>query len=132
MGFDLNDDGTGAKPKLTFDASAFDGITFVAKGANSEAVKVGVAIPATVYEGEGGTCSEADNKAEKCSDIHMKSIKLTADWQRYVIAFSDLKQGAWGTPATFNKKTLIGVQFNMEAVAKYDIAVDDISFYKNK
>src|SRR5258706_6711741 len=84
-----------------YDGSAYSGISFFAKGADPLTVKVKTA--PTTPGAEGGSC------AVNCYDPFKKDLVLSPAWTRYSIAWADLAQGGWGTPATFSPSTLIGI-----------------------
>jgi len=119
MGFDLNNNGT---TKLTWDASAFTGIAFWAKGT---AFRVKVLVPATVPSAEGGTCSGATG----CGDNHGRAVEAATDWRQVVVPFSALMQEGWGTATAFTANQVIGIQFQTEKSATFDVWIDDIGFY---
>jgi hypothetical protein len=117
-GFDLNNDGT---TKGTYDVSAFTGIAFYAKGTS---FRLKVLTTATVPSTEGGACT-----GTKCGDNFGTPITATADYQQFVVPFSSLTQEKWGTPATFDPKTVIGVQFQVGMGVTFDISIDDVGLY---
>lgn len=119
LGFDLNRSGVG--PKKPWDASAFTGITFWAKG--GPVMRFMVLVPGSVPVVEGGTCSGT------CGDHFGILINLTQSWVQYSIAFSSLKQDGWGDKATFDPKSTLAVQFAIGANVSFDFWIDDVAFY---
>lgn len=107
------------------DVSAFDGISFWAKGTSGtmNVVKFQAVAPATQPTNEmpAGDCTPMT----ACAFIHpAKSITLTEDWKQHVIPFSELVSAA----APFAGKIL---QFNIITPDEaWDIAVDEVTFYK--
>lgn len=123
FGFDLNNDGT---TKKAYDASQFAGITFNAKiGAGSVA-----AIRFNI--GDSQTTPEAGNCGMKCSDDFGQSLTLTAEWQKFKIAFADMKAVNWSMQnlTAINKASLWYVHFQASQNNTFDIWVDDVAFYK--
>jgi hypothetical protein len=66
---------------------------------------------------------------QECDDVHGKTITLTSSWQEYQVPFSQLAQEGWGKVATFDKTTLIAMQFQTLPGATFDVSVDDIRFF---
>lgn len=118
FGFDFNNSGSA---KGIYDVSSFTGIAFWAKGTP---FRLKVLTSATVPAAEGGSCSTA-----KCSDNFGTPIAASADYQQFVVPFSSLTQEGWGDKATFDPKTVIGVQFQVKAGVTFDISIDDVGLY---
>lgn len=108
-----------------WDTSALDGISFWAKGTAGADNKVQfqVAIPATHAVANGGDCTA------KCFDHPSKQLVLTADWQQYVVAFSDLAQAGFGAPAHYSGVIMALNWVSVDANA-VDFDVDEIALYK--
>lgn len=121
MGFDINN--SGGLIKHTFDASAFTGIAFQARGSGS--VKFKVQTEAIVPTSEGGTC----NAGASCNDAHFVTIELTPAWQQHVVSFASLAQGGWGQAAAWNPATVVGLQWEVGASTNYEVAIDDVGLY---
>jgi hypothetical protein len=117
IGFDL----ASGKP---YNAGAFTGITFFARGTPTT-VRFEVTESATVSTSNGGTCGVA----EVCNDFHSTSFPLSASWAPQVIPFSSLMQASWGTPAAFDKSTIISVSFLVQGGQAFDLWITDIGFY---
>jgi endoglucanase len=122
MAFDLNSPGAGTK--LPYDATRYTGIRFWARIASGTQATVRVNIPERATDAVGNIC------APKCSDHFGKTLTLTASWVEYTLHFTgaELAQSGWGTAATFDKSTLLGVQFQVAAGSTFDLWIDDISF----
>jgi len=118
FGFDLNNDGTSKK---TYSVASFTGVAFYAKGTP---FRLKVLTSATVPSTDGGTCT-----GTKCGDNFGTAIPATADYQEFVVPFSSLKQEGWGTMATFDPATVIGIQFQVGMGVTFDISIDDVGFY---
>lgn len=118
FGFDLNNDGTSKK---TYSVGSFTGVAFYAKGTP---FRLKVLTSATVPSTDGGSCT-----GMKCGDNFGTAITATADYQEFVVPFSSLTQEGWGTAATFDPATVIGIQFQVGKGVTFDISIDDVGFY---
>ncbi|WP_438022914.1 CIA30 family protein [Sorangium sp. So ce233] len=119
FGFDLN---SPEGEKASYDASAYTGITFWAKG-TARGATVMISDPST--DPAGGLCTD------KC-DKWAKSLALTEEWQQFTIPFADLKQGGWGTEATttaIDASKLYSIQFQVGIAPEFDVYIDDLAFY---
>lgn len=90
--------------RCPFNASAFKGIRFEARGKG--VVRVQVPIPETIDKEYSGSC---DPKTMVCWDQHGFNITLTEDWQSYELLWSDFSQFGWGTPATLEPESILGL-----------------------
>ena len=75
---------------MPIDSSAYDGITFFAKGSGQ--IRVAVTVPATTDAMFGGTC------ATNCGDSFGFVVDLTADWKRYDVPWTVARPGRLGHP----------------------------------
>lgn len=125
VGFDLNAGDSG--PKGKFNAGAYTGVTFKAKG--NVTIRVSVQIAAVLETTLGGTCVASTTAGMECDDVHGMSVPLTTSWQTYQVPFASLAQEGWGKPATFDKATLTAVAFQTLPSATFDLSIDDIRFY---
>ncbi|WP_437284990.1 CIA30 family protein [Sorangium sp. So ce406] len=119
FGFDLN---SPEGEKASYDASAYTGITFWAKG---------TARGATVMISDPGTDPAGSVCTDEC-DKWQKSLTLTEEWQQFTIPFADLKQGGWGTPAgadQIDASKLYSIQFQVGVAPEFDVYIDDLGFY---
>jgi hypothetical protein len=109
---------------LCTDASAFQGITFWAKGTSgtSNDVALQVAIPATQATADGGDC------ASSCYDHPSKKVVLTTAWQQYHVLFSDLAQAGFGAPATY-AGIIMALNWVSTEGPNVDFQIDEISYY---
>lgn len=106
--------------KTFYDASAFTGISFWAKGSGTTRFVVPSAPTTPIMS--GGTCP----MTMTCTDPHGVDIPLTADWTKYSITWDMLSQKM--PLMTFDPKTMRGAQFKFSAGVTFDIAVDDVQF----
>jgi hypothetical protein len=116
----------GTSEKLPYDASAYKGVTFWAKGTGVTTLNVAFPDIDTDNLVKGKTCTTCDHH-------YYKSVPLTAAWQRINIAFADLalEPGNLPTPVpAFKPEALSSVQFRMTAGANYDVYIDDLAFVK--
>ncbi len=110
--------------KCPFNASAFQGFRFRAKGPGK--IAVALPLPETVKEEAGGVCTEG------CYDTHRETYFLTDQWQEYTVLWSKVQQGGWGKEVRFDPERILGINFAV-AVADLpiDFWIDDISFLPN-
>ncbi|MEM9454086.1 MAG: hypothetical protein AAGF11_07895 [Myxococcota bacterium] len=104
-----------------YDAAAFEGISFWARGTGT--VRVQLPIMATVPTEAGGTCSGV------CYDTFGLEVELTDVWTFYAFAWDELAQQGWGDPAMFDPQELMQVQWQAPAATEFDIYVDTLSFW---
>jgi hypothetical protein len=125
MGFDFNNT---AMKSCVYDASAYSGITFWAKG--NVSLKAMVKIPATTQStSDSGTCTAAG----MCEDHYTLTPlpALSTTWTQYTITFASaatFAQAGWGVPVMFDKKNIIAMQFQV-GIAAFDYSIDDIAFF---
>ncbi len=116
-----------------YDASAYDGLYFWAVGDGVQ-MEVGVGLrsvePTNV--GGDGTCAQ-DSANTGCWDRHIAKVTLTADWQLYSFAFSDLQQAGWGTAATWDPTIVADLVFlvssDQTTPDAVDYSIDNVGFY---
>lgn len=107
------------------DASTYQGVSFFAKsGTGPLAVRFKVQTAGTVPSTEGGTCT-----GTMCNDAHGKLLNLTEEWQQIRVPFTDLLQEGWGTPVSFSKTDLLGVQLQVATGVTFDFSIDQVAFY---
>jgi len=129
VGFDISN--SGSRLKKPYNASAYTGVAFQARGVGR--IRFSVPVQAVVPMAAGGACITG------CDDAHSTpfgmEIVLTPTWQQVVVPFSSLVQGNFGTPAPFNPATIMGLlwQVNTNAgtpLGPFELALDDIGFYR--
>ncbi len=111
-------------PKDVYDSTRYSGISFVAKRGAGSTNTVRVKLPDINTDPDGGVCGN-------CYNDFGKDIKLTEDWQQFVLPFSRLKQEpGWGSPrpASLSTDRVFAVQFQVKTPGNYDVWVDDIAF----
>ena len=111
-----------------FDASAFSGVRFWARGPGTITFDVGI-VAVTSHE-LGGTCTEG------CFDSHQVFVDLTSSWARYEVPFANLTQVGWGAPAHFDPSQILAVAWGAtEPITGlqahcFDFWIDDVTFYR--
>jgi len=114
--------------KLAYDASQYTGIAFEAKG--NSTMRFQIAEIATIPMAEGGSCPPSTVEGMECENGHGKAIALTSSWKTYQVPFSELKQEeGWGLPATFDAKTITGLQWSVLQNLEFDFSIDNVRFY---
>lgn len=118
MGMNLVD------PKDAYDASAYGGISFLAKkGPGTGSVRLKV--PDVNTDPDGKVCKQ-------CYNDFGVTLELTETWTRYVVPFSVMRQDAgWGspTPGSITRSKIYGIQFQVnQSGQSYDIWIDDVAF----
>jgi hypothetical protein len=118
VGFDFSN----AKKPCVYDASAYSGIKFWARGDVEITIKVN--IKATADATGGGSCTTG------CSNGHGKKVVLTPDWAQIDLPFASIMQDpTWGTQAPFDKATLLSMQVQFPSGGAFNAALDDLTFY---
>ena len=110
------------------DVSAFDGLQFWAKGQYGDKVRFLAVIPATDPTPDIGDCHEPQ---VKCSDHPGKQFLLSNQWKLYQAPWAALAQLGFGSPAKFNGVVNAVLWINDGKVADFDLAIDEVSLYKN-
>lgn len=128
IGFDLKFDGT---TYGSYDASAFDGITFVGAGTP---VSVRISTTTTTSTKYGGTCTldeEESNPNEGCQP-HSYDVSLDNEFSQHWVPFKALTllPGEWHTAPDFEPKRLTNIQFYTGGI--FDFWVDNVSFYAGR
>jgi Carbohydrate binding domain (family 11) len=105
----------------SYDASAFAGIAFWARG--DTALRVRLVDAATAEVAFGGACEIG------CNDSHGATFLLDDQWRQYVLPFADATQEGWGTAVAFDPAGLIGVSFQTPAGSAFALSIDELGFY---
>jgi hypothetical protein len=128
LGFNLNDP---SGPRSPYDVSPYHGLVFwglAPQAAAAEPLNVSVQVleKATTPTSGGGTC---DPTTSMCNGHYSLLVPFTAEWTAFVVPFSCLAQLSFGTPAPWDPKTVLAVQFVVDPAPAFDFWVDDIYFY---
>jgi hypothetical protein len=108
------------------DVSKFDGISFWAKGQGGDRVRFLAVIPATDPTSGFGDC---DSQTSVCSDHPGAAVILSNQWQAYHVAWRELAQYGWGSPATFAGVINAVLWINDGPVEKFQFAIDQVTLY---
>jgi hypothetical protein len=107
---------------LPYDGSKYGGISFWAAfgGQNGPAFDVPVGIATMDTAWNSGGC-------DVCTDHYMTMVRLTSDWRRYDVRFTDMAQGGRGDPQVAMRRDQM-VGFVIWPAQAFDIWVDDVRF----
>ena len=115
----------------TYDASAYSGITFWARGTTPDLGRLYVRVHTTVAPCPlSAICYSEDH----CSHFQTR-ITLDSDadtWTEYFVAFADLAQPAEVAPATFDPSEIVVIDFRVQPIGEsgsFDFWIDDLRFY---
>jgi hypothetical protein len=109
------------------DVSKFDGISFWAKGRGGAPARFLAVIPATDPTSGFGDC---DTITSVCSDHPGMPFTLSDQWQAYHVAWSDLVQYGWGSPAKFAGVLNAVLWINDGPVQQFELSIDQVELYK--
>ena len=116
--------GTELADAACYDASAYSGVRFWAKGPGE--VRVGLQMIDVQDAKHGGLCS-AD-----CYDTHRKIIELGAAFREYRVRWDELHQlYEAGPPAAFDPKRVRFLEFGVAPEhTPFDLWIDDVAFFR--
>lgn len=107
-------------PHYCYDASAYAGLSFRAKGPGR--VFVGAREVRVVPTRWGGTC-EAD-----CYNVHAAAVSLDSDWKQYDVPWSKMRQRGYDTPP-LDPTSLHSLQWHVHGEdTPFDLWIDDVRF----
>ena len=110
-------------PGQCYDASAYAGIEFWAKG--SGRIVFGPGVVDIIEKKWGGVC-ERD-----CYDRHLASVALTPEWKRYSARWDEFSQAGWGHQVPLDPARLNSIGFAVQVPdTPIDFWIDDIQFVK--
>ncbi|HYQ45956.1 MAG TPA: hypothetical protein VER11_28495 [Polyangiaceae bacterium] len=120
----------GSGDKLSYDASAFNSVTFWGRATltGTDTLNVTVALPTADTDGlvKNKTCTTCDHH-------YFKNVTFTSTWQRFVVRFDDLSLEPGGKPEpvpAFNAGVLSSVQMRVVPGLTYELYIDDLAFVK--
>ena len=124
VGFDLNNPTNmpEARESLAYNASAFTGIRFWAKGNGN--LRIELPQKSFVPTDRGGSCSGT------CWNVYGSRAvqgKMTETWQEFTIPFSSLQREDGSMSPAFNPAELMGVSFKHEG-SSFDFWIDEVQF----
>jgi hypothetical protein len=107
-------------PRRCYDASAYAGFAFWARGRAT--VRVNVRMSQIVGEEFGGTC------VSDCYDAHGTVRTLTREWTRHEVRWEDVAQQGFGTKVAFDPRWLYSLEFALpQGQAPFDFWIDDVA-----
>jgi hypothetical protein len=124
MGFNFSERDLASQ---TFDASTVFGIKFWMK--STAPVRVNFTTPETVRSVIGGLCVDGPTEVNCDNPFGFQITAPSADWVEYEVPFTALQQLAGGS-ATWNPRSLLGVEFQVPPSVAFDVWVDDVRFYR--
>jgi hypothetical protein len=108
-------------PRRCYDASAYAGISFWARG--KAQLRVAVKMTQVIAEEFGGSCIDG------CYDTHGAERPLSAEWQQYQVRWDELTQRGSGTALPFDPRSLFALEFGVPAGRPpFDFWIDDVAF----
>jgi hypothetical protein len=124
VGFDLNNATATAESaqSMAYNASAFTGITFWAKGTGN--LRIELPQRSFVPTDRGGSCSGT------CWNVYgSRAIQgqLTSSWKQFTIPFSSLQREDGSSSPAFNPAELMGIAFKHEG-STFDFWIDEVQF----
>ena len=109
-----------------YNASAFKGVRFYAKGSGQ--TRVTLTTPEVQDKEYGGKCDPS--KGMTCYDGHGTYLVLSAKWTLVELPWARFTQKGWGTPATFRPDAIMALQLSFEAGSlPVEMWVDEVSFW---
>jgi Carbohydrate binding domain (family 11) len=108
-------------PAHCYDASAYAGIAFWAKGPGR--IHFGLTMVDVMEAKWGGLCEK------DCYDRHFIPADLTPEWRRYTARWEDFEQAGWGHQVAFDAKRLLSMDFTVQNPdTPIEFWIDDIEF----
>jgi len=108
-------------PRRCYDASAYAGLTFWARGRGS--FNVVAKMTQVAPEEFGGSCTH------DCYDSHRATIALSNTWQEQRVTWAELKQKGFGQVVPFDPRSLLSLEFTVgPEQTPFDFWVDDVRF----
>jgi hypothetical protein len=105
------------------DISAFDGVSFWAKGATAGSkISLNFVVPALNPIAEHGDCDPT--KTTQCFNYPRQSITLTTEWTQYAVRFGDASGGGAKVGGVIQELEWLSPDAN------WDFSIDEIAFYK--
>ena len=126
IGFDLNNATTmpGAMQSQAYDASAYKGIIFWAKGNGN--LRVELSQKAFVPTANGGSCTAS------CWNVYgsraAQGMLSLTEWRQVAIPFGTLTRDDGSTTPSFDPSQLMGIAFKHEG-STFDFWIDDVEFF---
>lgn len=109
-----------------YDASAFDGISFWARGEGQ--ILFHITTMNTAPTDQGGRCTDTAH----CWDDFGQQISLTETWTHYTISWDDLRQAGWGVATSFDPREILLLHWQDQSASSFDIMLDDVAFHRSE
>jgi hypothetical protein len=107
--------------KCPFNAEAFEGISFLARG--SGRIRVNLATPETTPTEQEGRCQRG------CWDNHGAFVFLNEQWTEHRLPWSAFAQQGWGAATRLNVRELLAVNFSvLREDQPVELWLDDVAF----
>ncbi len=110
------------------DASAFDGVQFWIKGVGVDEVTLNVSTPYIMPIEDGGLCN---GKTSKCYRFYLEKVSVKAEWTLVKVRFEELQQVRIPNDGPFDSRILKDLALSFPSKTKYEIWIDDVSFFKD-
>lgn len=108
-------------PRRCYDASAYAGLTFWARGHG--AMNVVAKMTQVAPEFYGGSCTH------DCFDGHRATITLSSKWEEHRVPWEQLKQAGFGQAVPFDPHSLISLELAvLPEQTPFDFWIDDLRF----
>jgi hypothetical protein len=123
VGFDLNNATMTPESmsSMAYNASAYTGITFWAKGSGT--LRVEFAMRSFVPTDRGGSCTS------NCWNVYgANTPTLTSNWTQITIPWAGMQREQGGTSPAFNPSELMGVSF--KGPGTFDFWIDEVAFIR--
>lgn len=115
-----NDDGEWVE--CVYDATAYQGVRFWARGDGS--ARLTVSVPGVIPEDDGGTC------VSDCWNNHGVDLTLRDAWTEHFIPFTDMVQPDYGEQlGPLDPAELRTMQFEFPGDTAFDLWIDELQFY---
>jgi hypothetical protein len=121
VGFDLNNGTTTPESmqSMAYNASAYNGLTFWAKGSGT--LRVEFAMRSFVPTDRGGSCTS------NCWNVYgANTPTLTSTWTQITIPWAGMQREQGGTSPAFNASELMSISF--KGPGTFDFWIDEVAF----
>jgi hypothetical protein len=112
-----------------YDAAAYEGVSFWAKGQLDTTNLLRVSFPNKDTDPKGQACADRTDGTERCHDHFGAQFRLSPSWRKVTLHFAHLRQRGWGHRAPeFDRQTLYGIHFELPIGTKFELWVDELAF----
>jgi hypothetical protein len=123
VGLDLNNAASTPESaqSMAYNASAFSGVTFWAKGSGT--LRVEFAMRSFVPTDRGGSCTSS------CWNVYgANTPSLSSNWTQITIMFAGMQREQGGTSPAFNPSELMSISF--KGPGTFDFWIDEVAFVR--